>query len=79
MNNEKDENMISYLFNSLDIEDLIRSLEFEESINLKKRNKEKLTEAEYFFDTYFIKPRFISKRFINLKKRKKGKEEKENE
>lgn len=58
---KQDEYMISDLINSLDIEVLIRSLEFEESINIKKINNEKLTEAEYLFDTYFIKPSILLK------------------
>ena len=40
---KQDEYMISDLINSLDIEVLIRSLEFEESINIKKINKKIMT------------------------------------
>ena len=64
------ENMITNLINSMDTEVIIRSLEFEESINQKKINNEKLTEAEYLFDTYFIKPSTLASILLDFKKRR---------
>lgn len=58
---KQDENMITNLINSMYTEVIIRLLEFEESINQKKINNEKLIEAEYLFDTYFIKPSTLLK------------------
>lgn len=64
------ENMITNLINSMDTEVIIRSLELEESINQKKINNEKLTEAEYLFDTYFIKPSTLVSFLLDFKKRR---------
>ncbi len=67
---KQDENMITNLINSIDTEVIIRPLEFEESINQKKINNEKLTEAEYLFDTYFIKPSTLASFLLDFKKRR---------
>ena len=67
---KQDENMITNLINSMDTEVIIGSLEFEESINQKKINNEKLTEAEYLFDNYFIKPSTLASFLLDFKKRR---------
>ena len=67
---KQDENMIIDLINSFNTEVIIRPLEFEESINQKKINNEKLTEAEYFFDTYFIKPSTLASFLLDFTKRR---------
>ena len=67
---KQDENMITNLINSMDTEVIIRPLEFEESVNQKKINNEKLTEAEYLFDTYFIKPSTLASFLLDFTKRR---------
>lgn len=55
--------MIEKLVNEINIssfqEELINLLEYELKINEKKINKEDLTQDEYIFDTYFVKPSTI--------------------
>lgn len=67
---KQDKNMITNLINSIVTEVIIGSLEFEESINQKKINNEKLTEAEYLFDNYFIKPSTLASFLLDFKKRR---------
>lgn len=55
--------MIEKIVNEIDLscfqEELINLLEYEKQIDQKKKNNEKLTRDEYFFDTYLIKPSSI--------------------
>lgn len=49
---------------------IIDLLNLEVQINEKKKNNEKLTTSENFFDTYFVKPSFVL-RYISRKVGKK--------
>lgn len=45
-------------------DEIIDLLNLELQINEKKKNNDKLTNSEYFFDTYFVKPSFILRHIL---------------
>lgn len=60
--------MINETLKDVNVVELILDLlEYEKAINIKKINNEKLTEKEYIFDTFMVKPSTVVKHILNNK------------